>query len=71
MGALMPKNALSIGFIAISSALSVGAAKTATKPMGKRLLEEEVYIEMSDTATDGGGNVACSAQLRRPVAALP
>jgi len=41
--------------VAISFALSVGAAKTATKTAGKRLQKVEVYIETPDTADDGGG----------------
>jgi len=46
-----------------------GDALDATKPMGKRLPKAEVYIETTDAAVDGGGNVACAVEERRPVAA--
>jgi hypothetical protein len=35
----------------------------ATKPMGLRLPKVEVYIETTETADDGGGNVACAVHF--------
>ena len=47
-----------------------GSIQNHNKADGMRLPREGRHIETSDTADDGGGNVACAVWIRRPVAAI-